>query len=221
MFNKKEYQREYDKKRAIDHKKELKEYQHQYYLDNKEDCKNRAKNWRKENPEKVKESIHKSYLNHKKEKNIYGKKYREEHREEHNQANREWRKTHKLEKKEYEDEYRKKHPEIYRKNSSRQNKKNPEIPFIHRTIRRMLKDNIKTSHSYEYIGCSPGFLRNHIESLFQPEMTWNNYGIGKGKWSIDHIIPLSWWDLKNHPEHLFIASHWTNLQPMWQPENSS
>ncbi len=73
----------------------------------------------------------------------------------------------------------------------------------------------KTSQSRQYIGCSPGFLRNHLESLFKPGMTWEN----RGDWEIDHIIPLSWWDLKNHPEHMFFASHWTNLQPMWKKDN--
>lgn len=73
----------------------------------------------------------------------------------------------------------------------------------------------KTSHTFQYIGCSPGFLRNHLESLFLPGMSWEN----RGEWHIDHIVPLSWWDLEHHREHLLIANHWTNLQPLWSTDN--
>ena len=60
-----------------------------------------------------------------------------------------------------------------------------------------------------------GFLRNHIESLFLPGMTWEN----RSNWHVDHIVPLAWWDLKDHPEHLFVASHWSNLRPVWSKDN--
>ena len=39
----------------------------------------------------------------------------------------------------------------------------------------------------QYIGCTDQFLFKHIESKFQPGMTWENHG----EWHIDHIIPLS------------------------------
>jgi len=49
-------------------------------------------------------------------------------------------------------------------------------------------------------------------------MTLDNYG--KHTWHIDHIIPISSFDL-NDPNQVAIAFHYTNLQPMWAKENIS
>ena len=45
-------------------------------------------------------------------------------------------------------------------------------------------------------------------------MTWDNYG----KWHVDHIIPVSRFDLTD-PEQQKICFHFTNLQPLWGGEN--
>jgi hypothetical protein len=54
------------------------------------------------------------------------------------------------------------------------------------------------------------------EKLWKPGMTWNNWA-RKG-WHIDHIKPLSSFDLENR-EELLQACHHTNLQPLWWFEN--
>jgi hypothetical protein len=51
-------------------------------------------------------------------------------------------------------------------------------------------------------------------------MTWDNWGKGEGKWSIDHIIPLasSNYTLSNREDFLKL-NHYTNLQPLWDIHN--
>jgi hypothetical protein len=68
----------------------------------------------------------------------------------------------------------------------------------------------------EYLGCSIEELKSHLESLFTPGMSWENYG--KYGWHIDHIVPISIFDLTN-PEELRKACHYTNLQPLWWRDN--
>ncbi len=73
----------------------------------------------------------------------------------------------------------------------------------------------KRSTSIKYlIGCSKKELIQHLEKQFQPGMTWENYG----KWHIDHIKPLSKFNIKNKKE-VAMAMHYTNLQPLWATEN--
>ena len=68
------------------------------------------------------------------------------------------------------------------------------------------------------VACSWDQLRLHIESLFEPGMTWDNYG--RNGWHIDHKTPLNWFDLSDD-EQLKKACHYSNLQPMWAEENWS
>lgn len=72
----------------------------------------------------------------------------------------------------------------------------------------------------EYLGCTLPVLRTHLESQWQPGMTWESYGNLPGKWNIDHVKPLASFDLSD-PEECARACHYTNLQPMWALENSA
>lgn len=68
----------------------------------------------------------------------------------------------------------------------------------------------------DLIGCSLEELEKHLESKFQPGMTWENRG-RKG-WHIDHIRPCSSFDLTD-PEQQKQCFHYTNLQPLWAIDN--
>jgi len=66
-------------------------------------------------------------------------------------------------------------------------------------------------------GVESGFnFKGHRMSQCKPGMTWDNYG---SHWVIDHIIPLSAYDL-SIPEHVLEANHYTNLQPLTKLANS-
>ncbi len=83
-------------------------------------------------------------------------------------------------------------------------------------LNNAIKNNYKSGSFVADLGCSVDFLKTYLESQFQPGMTWNNHTI-KG-WHIDHIIPLSSFDLTNR-EELKKACHYTNLQPLWSKDN--
>lgn len=66
------------------------------------------------------------------------------------------------------------------------------------------------------IGCDWDTLRKHIESQFTGAMTWANYG----KWHVDHVTPISSFDLTD-PEQVARCFSWRNMQPLWAFDNLS
>ena len=68
----------------------------------------------------------------------------------------------------------------------------------------------------DLLGCSLEDLRVYLESKFQIGMSWEN--CGRGGWEIDHIRPLASFDLSASAD-LEKACHYTNLQPLWGPDN--
>jgi hypothetical protein len=62
------------------------------------------------------------------------------------------------------------------------------------------------------IGCSWRELREHIEKQFPEGMGWGN----RGKWHIDHIVPLS---CAKTMEDVLELSHYSNLRPIWERDN--
>lgn len=88
-------------------------------------------------------------------------------------------------------------------------------------LRRRLNYAVKGAKAGSHIrdlGCTASELVKYLESKFKIGMSWNNYGYYG--WHIDHIIPLSKFDLTNY-EHIRQACHYTNLQPLWWKENIS
>jgi hypothetical protein len=81
-------------------------------------------------------------------------------------------------------------------------------------LRRALGSSYKSGSAVRDLGCTVPELKKHLESKFQPGMTWDNYG----GWHIDHIKPLASFDLTDRAQFLQ-ACHYTNLQPLWAEEN--
>ena len=82
--------------------------------------------------------------------------------------------------------------------------------------RRLLTANYRGGSAVRHLGCSVAELKAYLEDRFEQGMSWENYG-RKG-WHIDHIIPLSHFDLSNEDD-IKVACHYTNLQPMWAKHN--
>jgi len=85
-------------------------------------------------------------------------------------------------------------------------------------INKALKGYNKSKHTRELLGCSIEEFKTHIENIFLKGMSWNNYGYGKNKWHIDHIIPCDAFDLTNPAEQKECFC-FTNLRPLWQTDN--
>lgn len=86
-------------------------------------------------------------------------------------------------------------------------------------IRQHIKKGSKAGRRWEtLVGYTVETLKQHLESLFQPGMSWSNYG----EWHIDHIIPLSAHNYET-PEHIDFKRAWaiSNLQPLWASDNMS
>lgn len=82
-----------------------------------------------------------------------------------------------------------------------------------------IKNNVKSQRTINLIGCTIQQLKQHLESQFKPGMSWDNYGKGIGKWSIDHIKPICLFDLTKEEEQKK-CFHYSNLQPLWTIDNS-
>jgi hypothetical protein len=77
----------------------------------------------------------------------------------------------------------------------------------------------KADRTMALMGCSSEQVRSHLERMFRPGMTWENYG-GRDGWQIDHVVPCASFDL-SRPEEQRRCFHYTNLQPLWAEENMS
>ena len=86
--------------------------------------------------------------------------------------------------------------------------------YIRTRIYNCLRYKNNTKHSVEYLGCSSDEYFNWI---FNYNNSYNLDNHGK-YWHIDHVIPLSKFDL-NIPEEQLIAFNWRNTMPLSCHEN--
>tara|TARA_R110002153_G_scaffold90487_4_gene221010 strand:- start:685 stop:2094 length:1410 start_codon:yes stop_codon:yes gene_type:complete len=85
--------------------------------------------------------------------------------------------------------------------------------------------NGKRLSIFEKLGVKSGQeLREHIEARWQEGMNWDNYGVGKGFWVVDHDTPIAYYknnfDLLNDIEIQKKCFGKENLKPMWWVDNA-
>lgn len=175
----------------VTHREILAEKSKVYYQENKEELKVYKRDYNEKNKERVKARTRRYYEKNKESISARHKEYV--------QANK---------------------TELYEKHRIYLNnryKTDPEFNLIVRLrarVRSVLKSkNLeKRKSTLEYLGCSSAYLVFHLESQFVEGMTWENRNL----WHIDHIIPIS---SAKTQEDIIRLSHYTNLQPLWAPDN--
>ena len=97
---------------------------------------------------------------------------------------------------------------------------NTDVQF---RLRKVLRTRIskfvkkKNHKSSKLLNCTFDLYTEYLEHQFDKDMTWDNYG---EYWNIDHIIPCSYFDLKD-PYYQKICFHWSNTRPMIKSKNES
>lgn len=86
---------------------------------------------------------------------------------------------------------------------------------VHTSIRKY--KGRKKATTIELLGMNILEYKEYLSERFTKKMNWGNYGT---YWEIDHIIPLSHFDLDNESQQKQ-AFHYTNTQPMTVEDNRS
>jgi hypothetical protein len=180
----------------------------------------------------------KSYQKHKEKIKIDGKKYREKNKEKIFKRQQLYYQKNKSRIQEYKREYRIKniekieakrkiynstHKEHIKKYFRNRRKNNLDYRILNNLRGRLYyalksQGSMKIMSTIDLVGCSVDELKLHIQKQFKNKMTFDNYGIGLNKWSIDHIIPCAYFDLTKTEEQKK-CFHYTNLMPLWNRDN--
>jgi hypothetical protein len=163
--------------------------------------------WNKKNVDKIREYQRRYYEKNKLKRMAASTKWRKENAEQYKIVRNKWREENKAKiNKQYRDAYHK--------------RANIKLARTMRArIRKALKGERKYQKTMEYIGLTNvNELMQRLEAKFLPGMSWENYG--QNGWHVDHIIPLSSFDLTDK-EQARRAFHYSNLQPLWAEDNLS
>lgn len=157
----------------------------------------------------------------KQKKSIYDKEYRLRNLEKRRAQGRAWASARKEQKKQYDIIYRQNNKAKINARHLHKKRTDPIYKLkllLRNRLGTAIKKNYKKGSAVTDLGCSILDFKLYIESKFKPGMSWNNWSIHG--WHIDHIIPLSSFNLNDRNEFLK-AVHYTNLQPLWAHENLS
>lgn len=175
------------------------------------------------------------------QKTEYNRSYRESNRDRLNAANALWREKNKARHRADARRWQIENPDRFRANQRRWKAENPDYSagYYHSTEQRKITIRRRSalcqalsrirgqtrrgdwradSQIGRLVDCSKPALIAHFERLFQPGMSWENYG--RGGWEIDHILPCNTFDLTD-PRQEAACFHYTNLRPLWRPDNLS
>lgn len=172
-----------------------------HYVKNRQYKLKYQKQWRENHPNYNKE---------------YSKKWNMDHREEQLPKMKEYHKKWYIKNKE------KRYKQIYKNRKKRL--RNDPVFKLRCRISSSISETLRNLKCAKNISCwkalpyNPSDLRYHLEKLWEPWMSWENYGRASSNmrtWNIDHIIPQSKlpYDSLDHPNFLQCWSL-KNLRPL-------
>ena len=158
-------------------------------------------------------------------KKVSDKKWREKNKESVKEYVKSWYEQNKEHRKEYIKEYHKNNIDKIRKTKRdyERNRKASDplyklISNFRTAIYQVLKEsNVeKNKHYFDILQYTPESLIKHLESQFENNMNWDNYG----KWHVDHKLPITSFNIEEMGDEEFMRC-WSldNLQPMWGTDN--
>lgn len=190
-----EYMRIYNKQYQIENRDRVNAHKRKWNLENKD----YFKQYNETNKAKLKIQKRENHIANKEINNEISKQYYLDH----------------IEKvRAYASEYQSTHRD--RRNARKRERLKTDINFrlecnLRGRLRMAMINKQKTGSAVKDLGCSIEYFNHYIAGKFIPGMTWENYGT---VWHLDHIIPLSSFNLENRDEFLK-ACHYTNYQPLW------
>lgn len=174
-----------------------------YYLANRAACIERTRVWRLSNPEQSADNARRAAQSEK------GK-----------QSRAAWQTANPERRREIALKYSRSEKGIQQLQAFQRGYKRPLNVVLSNQLRCRMLDALtcaeakKAARTFDLIGCTIEFLRNHLEENFQAGMSWANRNL----WHIDHKKPCAAFDLTD-PEQQKACFHYTNLQPLWAADN--
>lgn len=179
------------KKYKEKHKKQIKIHQSDYYLKNKSKIAIQVKNYQEDHKEQLIIRRKNYYLKNKDKILLQRKRYCEKHKAEIAVRNNKYR-------------FKRRKTDIRYKIACN----------LRTRIKHAIKGNTKSLSTMFLIGCEVDYLMYHLQSRFQPGMSWDNHR----EWHIDHRKPCNAFDLYKQSEQQK-CFHYSNLQPLWAKDN--
>jgi hypothetical protein len=173
------------------------------------DCRNKSRREKYKNNEELRQKMIKSATEHKHKKVVERQHIRNQQMLEIGLENKKCR---------YCDEI--KHKDRFRRNRMKCRDCERDEPvekfkrYIRTRIYNCLRNHNKKEHSVDYLGCSS---KEYFEWIFAYNNVYNLENHGK-EWHIDHVIPISKFNLDNVDEQ-HIAFNWRNTMPLSCKEN--
>jgi hypothetical protein len=194
-------------------------YSSEWYEKNKESAIATSLAWQKANPDKVKVSYRKWFSANKDSEIERNREYRSNNKEKIKQRDAKSRAENPEKRKEYWASWYARFGKE-RLAKLRQDPRSRLDGAISNGIWRTLNGG-KAGRTWEsLVGYSLVDLITHLEKLFWPGMTWENYG--RNGWEVDHVIPKAFFKYESCDDEDF-KHCWalSNLQPLWCADNQS